>query len=306
MTTFMVRRAIHSLVAAWGVVTLVFLVLRAVPGDPAAMFAGPSATLEQIEAVRIQLNLDRPISVQYVDYMRAVLALDFGESYRWGQPVIRLIAQRLPATMLLASSAMLIAVLLSLPLGALAAMRNHTRTDRVISVMSLVGQAIPNFWVGIMLILVFAGRLRLLPSFGYGSWQNLIMPAFTLALPMLGVLVRLVRAGLLEVMGEDYIRVARARGLNELRVVYKHAGRNMLIPVVTMIGLQFGILLGGSVVVETVYGWPGIGRLLIEAVSNRDYAVVQAVVLTVAVLFLVINFLVDVSYGLLDPRVRRS
>lgn len=304
MKGFLLQRALLSLLALWGVVTLVFFVLRVVPGDPAAIFAGPSATPTQIAEVRTRLGFDRPLLVQYVSFAIRLGRLNLGDSYRWGRPVIPLVLERLPATVLLATAALFIAVLTSLPLGTLAARFHGHWQDRAISLASLAGQALPNFWVGLILILIFAAKLRLLPSSGIGSWKNLVMPAFTLAMPFLGVLVRLVRAGLLEVLSEDYIRSARARGLGETAVLFKHAGRNALIPVVTMIGLQFAQMLGGTVVIETVFGWPGLGRLLIDAVSNRDYAVVQAAIIMIALAFTTVNFLVDVSYGILDPRVR--
>lgn len=304
MRGYLANRLLLSLLAVWGVATLVFLVIRLVPGDPAVVFAGPSATAAQIERVRVRLGTDRPLLAQYLGFTADVLRLDFGVSYRWNRPVASLVAERVPATALLAASALAIAVVVGVPLGVLAAQHRGRWLDKAISVASLVGQALPNFWIGIVLILVLSARLRLLPSSGIGTWRHLVLPALTLSLPLLGLLVRLVRAGLLEVLNEDFVRTARARGLSDRAVLIKHAGRNTLIPVVTMIGLQFAQMLGGAVVIETVFGWPGLGRLLVDAVGTRDYAIVQAAVIFIAIGYTVVNLLVDLSYGALDPRVR--
>lgn len=304
MRTYLVHRLLLSLFAVWGVATIVFFVLRVIPGDPATMFAGPSATVTQIEEVRVRLGMDRSMLAQYIDYSGDVASLNFGTSYRWNRPVLGLILERIPATALLATAALAIAVVIGIPFGLIAAMQRGRWPDRVISVVSLVGQALPNFWIGIVLILLFSANLRLLPSSGIGTWKHLIMPAFTLSLPLLGVLVRLTRAGLVEVMNEDFIRTARARGLSENTVLIKHAGRNILIPVITMIGLQFAQMLGGTVVIETVFGWPGLGRLLVDAVGTRDYSIVQAAIVAIAIGYTAVNFAVDLTYGALDPRVR--
>lgn len=304
MRTYLAHRLLLSLLAVWGVATLVFFVLRVIPGDPATMFAGPSATASQIEAVRSRLGMDRSMLSQYVDYTGDIATLNFGTSYRWNRPVLDLVVERIPATALLATAALIIAVVVGLPFGLIAAAQRGRWADRVISVTSLVGQALPNFWIGIVLILVFSANLRLLPSSGIGTWKHLILPAFTLSLPLLGVLVRLVRAGLVEVMNEDFIRTARARGLSDETVIVKHAGRNILIPVITMIGLQFAQMLGGTVVIETVFGWPGLGRLLVDAVGTRDYSIVQAAIVAIALAYTLVNLVVDLTYGVLDPRVR--
>jgi len=304
MRTYLAHRLLLSLLAVWGVATIVFFVLRVIPGDPATMFAGPSATAPQIAEVRTRLGMDRSMLSQYVDYIGDIASFNFGTSYRWNRPALDLILERIPATALLATSALAIAVVAGIPLGLVAAMQRGRWADRFISVASLIGQALPNFWIGIVLILVFSANLRLLPSSGIGTWKHLIMPAFTLSLPLLGVLVRLVRAGLVEVMNEDYIRTARARGLSDSTVIIKHAGRNILIPVITMIGLQFAQMLGGAVVIETVFGWPGLGRLLVDAVGTRDYSIVQAAIVAIALAYSVVNLAVDLTYGVLDPRVR--
>jgi ABC-type dipeptide/oligopeptide/nickel transport system permease component len=242
--------------------------------------------------------------VQYARFLGEVATLDLGESYRLNDSAIDLLAGRIPATMLLATAAILIAIVLGFFLGVWAGLNEGRRADSVISFVSLVGQAAPNFWIGIVLILVFAANMRLLPSSGFGTPRHLLLPALTLALPLVGLITRLVRAGLIEVLQQPYVTAARARGYSETVVVWRHAVRNMLIPVVTVVGLQFGLLLEGSVVVEVVFAWPGIGRLLVDSVTTRDYAVVQVTVLFIALLFLVINVLTDLLYARLDPRIR--
>lgn len=304
MTTYIIRRLFYSVFVLWGALTLIFLAIRAVPGDPAQMMLGSDANAADVAALRGRLGLDEPMLVQYAKYLGSTLALDMGTSLRLERPVTEAIAERLPLTVQLAVTGMVIAVLISFPLGIAAALRPGSFVDSIVSVLSLMGQSIPGFWVGIMLILVFARQLRMLPSAGADSWQHMILPAITISLPFLGVLMRLVRSGLLDVLDEDYIRTARAKGLDARVVMTRHALRNMLIPVVTVVGLQFGHLLGGAVITETVFGWPGVGRLLVDAIGNRDYPLVQAAILYITAGFVAINFLVDLSYGYLDPRIR--
>jgi ABC-type dipeptide/oligopeptide/nickel transport system permease component len=301
---FLFRRLLQSILVLFGAVTIIFVVLRMAPGDPAILYAGPQATQEQIAEVRTQLGLDEPMLVQYARFLGEVATLDLGESYRLNDSAIDLLAGRIPATMLLATAAILIAIVLGFFLGVWAGLNEGRRADSVISFVSLVGQAAPNFWIGIVLILVFAANMRLLPSSGFGTPRHLLLPALTLALPLVGLITRLVRAGLIEVLQQPYVTAARARGYSETVGVWRHAVRNMLIPVVTVVGLQFGLLLEGSVVVEVVFAWPGIGRLLVDSVTTRDYAVVQVTVLFIALLFLVINVLTDLLYARLDPRIR--
>ena len=304
MGPFLARRALYSVFVVWGAVTVIFLLVRVIPGDPAALIGGPTATPEQIEAIARELGTREPLPIQYLRFLQGAIMLDFGDSFRIGGSAISQVFQKLPATAILSFTAMLIAVVVSAPLGILAARHPGTFIDRVVSRFSLIGQSLPNFWVGLMLILLFSRQLRLLPSAGAESWQGIILPAVSLALPLMSVLIRLVRGGLLEVLGEDYVRTARAKGLNENVVVYHHAVRNMLIPVVTVAGLQLGRLLGGTVVVETVFAWPGIGRLLVDSIFARDFPVVQAAVAVIAVVFVFINLAVDLLYGRLDPRAR--
>ena len=304
MAAYVVRRLFFSLFVLWGAVTIIFVVLRLVPGDPAYIMLGPDADQAQVAALRAQLGLDQSLIQQYATYLANVVHLDFGESFRLNADSMGLVLQRVPATIQLATTALLLSLLIGLPLGVIAALRAHSWVDRAISVFSLMGQSTPSFWLGIVLILVFARGLKMLPSAGSGTWAHLVLPTITLALPFLAVLVRLTRSGLLEVVHEGYVQTARAKGLGEGIVILVHALRNALIPIVTVVGLQFGALLGGTVIVETVFAWPGVGRLLIDSIGRRDYGVVQASILLVATIFVVINLLVDLLYGFLDPRVR--
>jgi ABC-type dipeptide/oligopeptide/nickel transport system permease component len=288
----------------WGALTIIFVAIRVVPGDPAGMMLGAGATEEELAALRDRLGLSDGLPAQYARFVGDAARLDFGESLWLNRPVGQEVASRVAATGRLALVAAVLALAISFPLGIMAALKRGTPIDGAISIVSLVGQSVPSFWLGIMLILVFARQLRWLPSAGSQSAEHLILPAVTLALPLVGVLTRLVRSGLLEVMHEDYVRTARAKGLAPGAVLTRHALQNMLIPVVTVVGLQIGHLLGGAVIVETVFGWPGIGRLLVDAIFHRDYPLVQAAILLVTATFILINFLVDLSYGYLDPRIR--
>jgi ABC-type dipeptide/oligopeptide/nickel transport system permease component len=304
MTRFLVMRSLQSLLVVLGAITLVFVVLRVAPGDPAVLYAGPQATVADIAAAREALGLDQSIFVQYLRFLGNVVSFDFGDSYRLHDSALRLLADRIPATLLLACAAIMIAVVVGFILGVWAGLTEGKWSDSVISSVSLFGQAAPNFWIGIVFILVLSANFRLLPSSGFGSPNHLLMPAMTLALPLIGLVTRLVRAGLIDVLQQPYIRAARARGYTPAVVVWRHAMRNTLIPVVTVIGLQFGSLLEGSIVIEVVFAWPGVGRLLVDSVLNRDYAVVQVTVFFIALAFILINIIVDVIYVYLDPRIR--
>lgn len=306
MANYVLTRAGYSAFVLWGALTIIFIAIRIVPGDPASLMVGPSGTEEDVAALNRRLGLDDALPVQYANYLADAAKLDFGESLWLNRPVGEEVRNRIAATGRLAAVAVVIALLLSFPLGIVAALKQRTPVDGAISVVSLIGQSVPSFWLGIMLILVFARQLKLLPSAGSQTWQHLVLPSITLALPLVGVLTRLVRSGLLDVMHEEYIRTARAKGLRPGTVLSRHAMRNMLIPVITVVGLQVGNLLGGAVIVETVFGWPGIGRLLVDAISQRDYPLVQATILLITATFILINLLVDLSYGYLDPRIRLS
>jgi peptide/nickel transport system permease protein len=304
MGSYILRRVAYAVFVLWGALTIIFVTVRIVPGDPASMMLGAGATEDDVAALRQRLGLDDSLPVQYVRFVAEAARLDFGESLWLNRPVLTSVGERITTTARLAIAAMAIALVVSFPLGILAALKQRSVVDGLVSVVSLLGQSVPSFWLGIMLILIFARQLRLLPSAGSETWKHLIMPAVTLALPLVGVLTRLVRSGLLDVMYEDYIRTARAKGLGPRSVLTRHALRNMLIPVVTVAGLQLGNLLGGTVIVETVFGWPGIGRLLVDAIFHRDYPLIQAAILFITTGFVVINLLVDLSYVYLDPRIR--
>jgi ABC-type dipeptide/oligopeptide/nickel transport system permease component len=303
---YVARRLLLAVFVLWGVATVVFVIVRLVPADPALLIAGQTATPEQLAALRSQMGLDRPLLAQYAQYLGQVLVGDFGRSYSHSVPALQLIGQVLPNTALLAVLSCLLAVLVSLPLGVLAALRVNRLGDRVITMLSLFIQALPGFWIGVVMLLIFSRALKWLPSAGLVGPQSLILPTIVLALPMIAILTRLTRSGLIEVNGEGYINTARAKGLSEMTVVFPHAMRNALIPIVTVVGLQFGTLLGGAVVTETVFSFPGIGKLLVSSIQLRDYNVLQACVVIIAAVFVMVNLLVDLLYAYIDPRVRLS
>jgi peptide/nickel transport system permease protein len=303
MFRYLVRKIFHTLFVALGVVTLVFVALR-LSGDPAATMLPGDATVDELAALRRTLGLDRPLHVQYVAFLGSAVRGDFGDSFRHQQPAFALVLERLPATLELAFAALLLAVVVALPLGILAAMYRGRAADVVAMGLAVVGQATPYFWMGIMLILVVSVELGWLPTSGRGGWQHLVLPAITLGTHFAAVLARLTRTSLLEVLGQNFVTTARAKGLAERRVILVHALKNAAVPVVTLIGLQFGTLLGGAVVTETIFAWPGVGRLAVQSIFVRDYPVVQAGVLVLALSFVALNLLVDLLYGALDPRIR--
>lgn len=306
MLKYIAQRLVFSVFVIWGVVTLVFLIMRVVPGDAASMILGSSGTQEERLVLRAALGLDRPIWEQYLRFLADAARGDLGDSFYLRRPALPIIIQRLPATLELSAAAMVTALLIAFPLGVLSALRANSRLDRVVSAVTLMLQSAPNYWIGLMLILVFARTLTILPTYGRGTWKHLIMPAITLTLFIMPMIARLVRSGMLDVMSQDYVRTARAKGLTEKNVVLQHVMRNVLIPVVTIIGLQFGSLLGGAVIVETVFAWPGVGNAVIDAISTRDYPMVQAAVLIIALMFVLINLVTDLLYGYLDPRISYS
>ena len=304
MATYLARRLLFSVFVLLGVLTALFFILRVLPGDPAAIMLGAAADREMVERQREIMGLDRPLAAQYVTYLGQVVTGDWGLSLHERRPAMTLVIQRLPATAELAFAGLAVALVVGFALGITAALRSNTLLDRMISSLSLVGQAIPNFWLGIVLILVFSRMLEWLPTFGRGTWAHLVLPVATLAVQLIGVTTRLVRSGMLDVLATDYVRTARAKGAAEARVIQHHAIKNMLIPVITVLGVQLGTLLGGAVVLETVFAWPGLGRLIVSAIDNRDYPVVQAAVTVIALIFVVLNLLVDLLYAYLDPRIR--
>jgi ABC-type dipeptide/oligopeptide/nickel transport system permease component len=303
MFPYVVRKCAHTALVALGVVTLVFAALR-LSGDPAATMLPGDATVDDLAALRTALGLDRPVYVQYVTFLADAVRGDFGTSFRHQQPALTLVMERLPATLELAFAALVLSVVIALPLGIVAALYRGRIPDMLAMAFAVVGQATPFFWMGIMLILIVSLELGWLPTSGRGTWRHLVLPAVTLATHLAAVLARLTRTSMLEVLGQQYVVTARAKGLRERSVVLVHALKNAAVPVVTLVGLQFGTLLGGAVVTETVFAWPGVGRLAVQSIFVRDYPVVQAGVFVLALSFVALNLLVDVLYGWLDPRIR--
>ncbi|MEE4015434.1 ABC transporter permease [Roseibium sp. FZY0029] len=305
MTGFILRRLAESLLAVWGVVTIVFFVTR-VLGDPAALLLPIGASEADIQALRVQLGLDQSLIAQYGHFLVNVVQGDFGTSFQHGRGAMQVVLERLPATAELAISAIVIGLLIGAVAGSIAALRRGKAIELVVMAVALLGQATPVFWLGIMLILFFAVNLGWLPTGGYGTLAHLVLPAFTLAVFVSASIARLLRSSMLEILKEDYIRTAKAKGLLRHTVFFWHVARNALIPVVTMTAILTGELLGGSVVTETVFSWPGIGRLIIQAIEAKDFPVIQAGITLIATIFVLINFLVDLLYGVLDPRIRAN
>ncbi|MFJ8918987.1 peptide/nickel transport system permease protein [Streptomyces sp. LamerLS-316] len=285
--------------------TVAFFLVR-LSGDPVKVLLPPDATADQEGVLRHSLGLDRPLLSQYLDYLWGIPRLDFGDSLFYNQPVRAVLADRIPATLLLAAGALGVTLLVALPAGTFAAMRRGRATDRTVMTGVLLGQSTPPFWIGILLILVFAVGLHALPASGYGTFAHLVLPAVTLAVYSVAVVARLLRSSLIDVLSADHIRTARAKGFGPVKVVLTHGLRNASLPVVTVVGLEVGSLLGGAILTEQVFSWPGVGQLTVEAISNRDFPLVQATVLLFAATFVVVNLLVDLSYSLLDPRVRTA
>lgn len=304
MLNFLLSRLMSAAIVVLGVVCLVFFLLHLVPGDPVDMMLGESARPADREALRSAMGLDQPLWVQLKLYLGGLLQFDLGESLHNKRPVAEMLLERIPATVELAVVALLVAVLIAVPLGSLAAIRKDSGWDRTAMSFSLIGVSVPNFWMGPVLILVFSLWLGWFPVSGRDGVLSLILPAITLGTALAAVLSRMVRSTLLEVLGEDYIRTARAKGLSEFTVVFRHALRNALLPIITLLGLQLGILLGGAVITETVFSWPGIGKLTIDAILKRDYPVVQACVLLISLSYVVVNVLTDMVYAWVDPRIR--
>lgn len=298
-----VSRLLDTIPVLLGVLVIAFVLVR-LTGDPTLLMLPPDATPEQIEAFRQRMGFDRPLAVQFLDFVLQVLRGDLGDSLRFHQPVSRLIIERLPATLELAAGGVIFAVVVGVPLGVWAAVSRNRILNALVSGFAYLGQATPPFWLGLVMMLYFAAILQWLPSGGRGTFAQLIMPVVTVGMFLVAMIARLTRAGMLETMRRDYIRTARAKGLAERAVIYRHALKNALIPVVTVTGVQFGALLGGAVVTETIFAWPGVGRLLIQAIYNRDFPLVQGVLLVVAAGFVLVNMLVDLTYRLLDPRIR--
>ena len=299
----MIRRLLLAIPVLIGVSILVFAIIRFIPGDPARAIAGVHASPEYIEQVRRELLLDEGLHIQYYVYMTNLLQGDLGRSTFTNRPVTVELAQRFPNTLVLAATAMVIASIIGMSAGIVSATKRYSLFDNFSMLAALVGVAAPVFWLGVMFQLLFSVQLGWLPSGGIGTWKHLVLPALTLGLATAALLARITRSSMLEVLGQDYITTARSKGLIERVVINKHAFKNALIPVVTVIGLQFGTLLGGAVLTETVFSWPGIGRLMVDSILARDYPVVQGAVLLLAVFFVMINLVVDIIYAFLDPRI---
>jgi ABC-type dipeptide/oligopeptide/nickel transport system permease component len=305
VVAYIVRRLAQTIMVLFGVSILSFGTLY-LTGDPTMLMASESWNQQQIDAFRHQMGFDRPWIVQYADFLGKAVHGDFGVSLRQQQPTLALIADRLPATLQLAAAAMAIAIFIGIPLGAAAAMRRGSLWDNVLMLGGLLGQSVPVFWLGLLMIMVFAVGLGWFPVAGTGGPQYLVLPALTLGLFSTAYIARMTRSSMLEVLGRDYVRTAHGKGLDDRRVIVGHALRNALIPLVTIIGLQFGALLGGAVITETIFAWPGVGRLTIQAIQAKDLPLVQACVLFLALIFVFANLVVDLLYAYLDPRIRLS
>jgi len=305
VSRYFFRRFLWMLFVLWGVTLLVFFAIH-LPGggDPSMLYLPLDATREQLDAFRHRMGFDQPVHIQYLRWLGRAVCGDFGTSLRYTKPVFPLILERMPATLELAIAAQIFALVLAFPLGVLAAVRRNSIYDGLTMLGALFGQSMPGFWLGLMLMLIFGVVLRLLPISGRGGPKHLILPAITLGTFFLARDTRLMRSGMLEVLGQDYITTARSKGLGERAIVWVHALKNALIPLITMVGMDFGALLAGTVVTETVFAWPGVGRLVFMAINQRDFPLIQAAVFLFALIFVVTNLLVDVSYTYLDPRVR--
>ncbi len=304
MGSYILRRLALTVPVLIGVATLVFSLIHLVPGDPAQAMLGEGAAPADVVALRAKLGLDRPLYLQYATFASGLVHGDLGTSFRTNTPVAAMIAERMPATAELAFAAMLVALLIAIPLGIVAAVRKGTWLDHAAMTLSLVGISVPNFWLGPLLAILFAVRWGWLPVSGRGTAAHLVLPAVTLGAALAAILARMTRASVYEELRELYVLAARARGASRWRSILRHAFRNSLIPVVTIAGLQFGSLLTGAIITETIFSWPGVGRLLIQSISFRDYPAVQGCILLIAVTYVFVNLLTDLVYGVLDPRIR--
>jgi peptide/nickel transport system permease protein len=304
MLQYIAKRLLSTIPVLIGISLLLFLMLRSLPGDPAQVLAGQMATPEEVENIRHQLGLDQPLYKQYILFLGRLARLDLGRSARTQNPVIQEVWARLPNTLLLAVVAITLACLFGIPAGIISAVRPYSWIDYLVTSMGLFGISMPVFWLGLMLVVIFSVILQWLPAGGTGSWKNVIMPSFTLASFVVAFIARMTRSTMMETLSQDYVTTARSKGLKEEVVVIKHALKNALIPIITVVGLQFGLLLGGAVLTETVFAWPGIGRLIVDSILARDYPMIQGVILIFGLLYIVVNLLVDLIYAYVDPRIR--
>ncbi len=303
MTGYVLRQVTQVLVVCLGISFVTFMLLH-LTADPVVLMLPPETPKEEVESFRKRMGFDQPVLTQYLRYLRGAVGGNFGTSFFFKQPAVSLVLERMPATLLLTAAGLGVAIVVALPLGMLAAVRRQTVVDNLATLLAVSGQAMPIFWLGIMLMIIFAVKLHLLPSSGYGSWKNLVLPSITLGAFLAPITMRLIRSEMLEVLAQEFVRTARAKGLAARVVLVKHALRNAAIPVLTVIGLQFGQLLGGAVVTETVFAWPGVASLAVSSIKNADYPVVQAAVFLLAVLIVLVNLSVDLLIGVIDPRVR--
>ncbi|MEM7026906.1 MAG: nickel ABC transporter permease [Pseudomonadota bacterium] len=302
--SYLIQRLINAVIILFGVTTLVFLLIHMVPGDPVEVMLGESARPADRAALESALGLDRPLFQQWIQFIQGVLVFDLGESLHSRQAVSEILLERIPATLILSLTSLFVAIMIAFPLGMMAAINRDSLWDRLAMVVAMLGVSIPNFVMGPILMLIFALWLGWFPVNGNEGWSSLVLPSLTLGTALAAILSRMIRASLLEVLQEDYIRSARARGLSKHKIYWQHALSNALLPVVTVLGLQFGALLAGAVITETIFSWPGIGQLLIESIQKRDYPIVQACVLLISATYVMVNLVTDLSYTLIDPRVR--
>ncbi|UCD83795.1 MAG: ABC transporter permease [Deltaproteobacteria bacterium] len=304
MKRYLFRRLLLLVPVVWGVSTLVFLFLYLIPGDPVEIMLGETAQAADKTLLRQELGLDRPVHLRYLEFLGGLVRGDLGSSFYFKQKVLRTILERYPATLELALAAMVVAIIIAVPLGIISAIRQYSLIDNTSMFLALIGVSMPNFWLGPLLILIFSIQLNLLPVSGREGVASLILPAITLGTALAAILSRMTRASMLEVLRDEYITTARAKGLKEKVVILRHALRNALIPIITVIGLQSGALLSGAIITETIFSWPGIGRLLIQAIETRDYPLVQGCVLVISFSYVVVNLLTDILYAYVDPRIR--
>lgn len=304
MLRYVIKRLISTLPVLIGISFLLFFMLRMLPGDPAQVLAGQMATPEEVQNIRHQLGLDRPIFTQYALFLGRLVRFDLGRSARTQNPVIEEVWARLPNTILLAVAAIILACLFGIPAGILSAVRPYTWIDYLVTSMALFGISMPVFWLGLMLVVLFSVILQWLPAGGTGTWKHVILPSITLAAFVVAFIARMTRASMMEALAQDYTTTARSKGLKESVVVVKHALKNALIPIITVVGLQFGLLLGGAVLTETVFAWPGLGRLIVDSILARDYPVIQGAILIFGLLYILVNLMVDLVYAFVDPRIR--
>jgi peptide/nickel transport system permease protein len=304
LLSYLIKRLFSTIPVLIGISLLLFFMLRMLPGDPAQVLAGQMATPDEIENIRQQLGLDRPIYEQYAAYLGRLARFDLGRSARTQNPVTQEIWARLPNTMLLAVVAIILACLFGIPAGIISAVRPYSWIDYLVTTSALFGMSMPVFWLGLMLVVVFSVILKWLPAGGTGSWQHVILPSVTLAAFVVAFIARMTRSTMIETLSQDFTTTARSKGLQERVVVIKHAFKNAMIPIITVVGLQFGLLLGGAVLTETVFAWPGLGRLIVDSILARDYPVIQGSILIFGLLYIMVNLVVDLIYALVDPRIR--